>query len=44
MLRIFWSKSQNYLNFIRAKYDTFKEADIENNSMNFSVFSVGNTK
>ena len=44
MLRMFWSNSQNSLNFIPAKYDTFKEADIENNFMTFSTFYVGNTK
>ena len=41
MLRIFWPNSQN---FIPAKYDTFKEADIENNFITISIFSVGKTK
>ena len=44
MLCIFWSNSQNSLNFIPAKYDTFIEADIENNFMTISIFSVGKTK
>ena len=35
---------QNSLNYIPAKYDTFKETDIETNFMAFSIFSVSNPK
>ena len=41
---IFWLNSQNSLNYIPAKYDTFKETAIETNFMVFSVFFVSNPK
>ena len=36
--------SKNSLNYVTAKYDTFKETDIETNFLAFSIFAVSNPK